>query len=297
MPTNGFDLSGFWLSLTCRGCFALICLLCAMACGSGSGAAAQSDQVVARQQKAFFEVWLRRPLRGDELRLITDEFIAFFTKRGKDRAAIHEATKPFAEYTKFLREHDDTPGALTLRHQVLVANYFEPDMQKTTELKLLTEPDPVRVVDPGYKRLMTEKDVVALANIYNFANSEGEPRHKDLSRQGIDRLVAALDRAYGNYPEATEMPQFYGETAAFWAGVRQHWPQLTAEEKRQARVYADSTYKARMPVPLYAKLFGLDTNAAASRYLDDVNAVMVYINKVNMQNIVLNVLRNEVRTW
>jgi hypothetical protein len=297
MPISGFDLSGFRLSYTCRGCFTLICLLCAVACISCSGAVAQSDQVVARQQKAFFEVWLRRPLRGDELRVITDEFIAFFTKRGKNRAAIHEATRLFAEYTKFLREQDGTPGALTLRHQLITANYFEPDMQNTTELRLLTEPDPVHVVDPGYKRLMTEKDVVALANIYNFANSDGEPRHRDLSRQGIDRLVVALDRAHGNYPKATEMPQFYGETAAFWEGVRQQWPHLNVEEKRQARAYAKKTYKALMPTQMYAKLFGLDINAAFSRRQDDVSAALVYINEVNMQNIVLNVLWNEVRTW
>jgi hypothetical protein len=297
MPITGFDLSEFRPSHTCRGYFALISLLCAVVCVSCSGAAAQSDQVVARHMKGFFEAWLRRELRGNELREVTDEFIALYARRGKDRAGIHEAAKSFDLYTKLLREHDGTPGALTTRHFLLALNYFAPEMQNTIELRLLNEPDPVRVVDPGYKRLMTEKDVVALANIYNFANSDGEPRHKDLSRQVIDRLVVELDRAYGNYPKATEMPQFYGETAAFWAGVRQQWPHLNAEEKRQARAYAQNTYKARMPVPLYAKLFGLDDNAAASRYLDDVNAVMVYINQVNMQNTVLDVLRNQVRTW
>jgi hypothetical protein len=170
-------------------------------------------------------------------------------------------------------------------------------MRNTTELRLLTEPDPVRVVDPGYKRLMTEKDVVALVNIYLFANSEGEPRHKDLSRQDLDRLVVALDRAHGNYPKATEMPQFYGETASFWAGIGQQWPNLTAEEKRQARAYAGRTFKARMPIPLYAKLFGLDTNAAASRYLDDVNATSVYLMEIGAQSIVLNAIRNAAANW
>jgi hypothetical protein len=277
--------------------FALLSLLCAIACVSCSGAAAQSDRIVANQQKAFYEAWLRRDLRSDELRSITDEFIAFYTKKGKDRAGIHEATKPFAEYTKFLREKDGKPGALTWRHALLAVNYFDPDMQNTTELRLLTEPDPVRVVDPGYKRLMTEKDVVALVNIYHFAKSNGAPRHKELARQDLDRLVAELDRAYGNYKTATELPQFYGEAAAFWAGVQQQWPQLTAEEKRQARAYADKTYKALMPTQMYAKLFGLDTSAAFSRRQNDVTAALVYINEVNMQSLVLDRIRSAAEKW
>ena len=276
--------------------FALISL-CAIACVSCLGAAAQSDRIVSSQQKAFYEAWLRRDLRNDELRSITDEFIAFYRKKGKDRAGINEATKPFAEFTKFLREKDGTPGALTWRHSLLAVNYFDPDMQNTTELRLLTEPDPVRVVDPGYKRLMTEKDVVALVNIYHFAKSDGDPRHKELARQDLERLVVELDRAYGNYQTATELPQFYGEAAAFWAGVQQHWPHLTAEEKREARAYADKTYKALMPTQMYAKLFGLDPNAAFSRRQDDFAAVMVFINEVNMQSIVLSAIRNAAAKW
>jgi hypothetical protein len=272
--------------------FALLSLLCAITCVSCSGAAAQSDRIVANQQKAFYEAWLRRDLRGEELRSITDEFIAFYTKKGKNRAGIHEATKPFADYTKFLREKDGTPGALTWRHGLLAVNYFDPDMQNTTELRLLTEPDPVRVVDPGYKRLMTEKDVVALVNIYHFAKSDGLPRHKELARQDLDRLVVELDRAYGNHQTATALPQFYGEAAAFWAGVQQQWSQLNDEEKRKARAYSDKTYKAIMPITLYAKLLGLDNNAAASRYLDDVSAVSVYIYEVSVQSeIVLRAIR------
>jgi hypothetical protein len=162
---------------------------------------------------------------------------------------------------------------------------------------LLNEPDPARVVDPGSKRLMTERDVVALANIYNFAKSEGAPRHKELSRQEIDRMVVELDRAFGDHPKAGEMPQFFGETAAFWAGVRQEWPRLSEDEKRQARAYANRTYKSVPPVKLYAKLWGLDMNAAAARYLDDVSARAVYINEVNMQSIVLRKIMDEVGSW
>ena len=260
-------------------------------------AASQSDRVVARHQKEFYEAWLRRELRGNELREVTDEFIAFYTKHGKDRAGIHEAAESFDIYTKLLREHDGAPAAFNTRHSLLVSNYFDPGMQNTTELRLLNEPDPVRVVDPSSKRLMTERDVVALANIYNFARSEGAPRHRELSRQEIDRMVVKLDRAFGNYQDATEMPQFFGETAAFWAGVRQEWPRLGDEEKRKARAYADKTYRSLPPVQLYAKLWGLDTNAAAKRHLDDVSACAVYINEVNMQAIVLSKIMEKVASW
>src|SRR5262245_17138872 len=255
----------FRLSPSWSGCLALSCILSALTLFSCACAGVQSDSVVARQQRAFYEAWLRRDLRNNELHEITDEFIAMYTRAGKDRAAIHEIAKSFEPYTKILREQNGTPLAFTTRHQLLMSNYFSPDMKNTTELRLLTEPDPVRVVDPGSKRLMTESEVVALANIYNFAKSEGEPRHKDLSHKDIDRLVVELDRAFGNYPDASEMPQFFGETAAFWAGVRQLWPQLSAEEKRMARAYANRTYKAIMPTQMYARLWGLDTSAAFSR--------------------------------
>jgi hypothetical protein len=297
MPIIRFDSTDLRLSRARHGCFALACLLSALTFVSCRDAVAQSDRVVARHQKAFYEAWLRRDLSDNELRQVTDELIAMYTKRGKDRAAIREIAQSFESYTKILREQNGRPAAITTRHFLLAANYFDPDMQNTTELRLLTEPDPVRVVDPGYKRLMTERDVVALVNIHHFAKSEDDPRHKELSRQDIDRLVAELDRTFGNYPKATEMPQFFGETAAFWAGVQQEWPQLSAEERRQARAYAGKTYKALMPTRMYARLWGLDMTTAFSRRQEDVMASMVYINEVNMRSSVLSVLMDKIASW
>jgi hypothetical protein len=184
-----------------RGCFVFAGILSTLIFISCVDGVAQSDQVVARSRKAYLEAWLRRELRGDELRKVTDEFIAYYAKRGKDRAGIHEAAKPFLEYAKFLREHDGAPGAFTLRHRRLENNYFAPDMQNTTCLWLITEPDPVRVVDPGGKYLMTESEVVALAHLLSFSKSDEEPRSQEFSRQQIDSLTIALDRAYGFWNE------------------------------------------------------------------------------------------------
>jgi hypothetical protein len=168
-----------------------------------------------------------------------------------------------------LREKDGTPGATSLRHYLLELNYFNPDMQNTTGLRLLIEPDPVRVVVPRLKALMTRQDVVALANIYNFSKSEGNPRHRELSDHEIDLLADALDRAFGDHPKAGKMPVFHREMAVFWAGVRQQWPYLSAEEKRLTRAYAGKTWEIDLPVELYVKLFGYDRNAAARRRSND----------------------------
>jgi hypothetical protein len=166
----------------------------------------------ARAQKAFFEAWLKRELRGDELRKVTDEFIAYHTKKGKDRAGIDEAAKVFLGFAKTLRENDGCPGGIRFRHNLLDANYFEPDMQNTTELRLLLEPDPVRVVDPRLKNLMTEQDVVALANLSSFVNSNEEPRSQEFSRQEIDRQTRELGRAFGSHPNnAWPMLTFFPE--------------------------------------------------------------------------------------
>jgi hypothetical protein len=140
-----------------RGCLVLAGLLSTLVFISCVEGAAQSDQVVARGLKVFFEAWTERELSGDELRKVTDEFIVYNSKKGKKRAEIHESSKLFLEFAKILREQKGSPRALLLRHHLLEANYFDSDMQNTTELRLLTEPDPVRVVDPGGKHLMTER--------------------------------------------------------------------------------------------------------------------------------------------
>jgi hypothetical protein len=84
---------------------------------------------------------------------------------------------------------------------------------------LFLEPDPVRIADARSRRLMTERDVIALANIRNFAKSSSPPRHKDLSRQQIEDLVALLKENVRD--NRGRIPQFFGEAAAFWAGVRE----------------------------------------------------------------------------
>jgi hypothetical protein len=155
------------------------------------------------------------------------------------------------------------------RHVLLEVNYLNPDMHDTLELRLLNSPDPVRVVDARSRRLMTERDVVALANIRHFAKSEGAPRHRPLTHRQIEELVSVLRATVGG--NSGNMPRFFGEAAAFWAGVQQEWPKLNAEQRSLARAYAGRTWRVSMPVEMYASLWGLDRAAAMNRWTSDVS--------------------------
>jgi len=294
MAMKRLNLPGLRRSHVCGECFAMAFLLVVMIFVSCIDGGAQSDPVVARHMKAFFEAFLGRKLGSRELREVTDEFIKYHTGKGKTRTAVHEGAQTFGSYAKILREHKGGPAEFTLRHTRIELNYFDPELKNTTFLQLLTEPDPVRVVNLRSKRLMTERDVVALANIRDFAKSEGDPRNKELSRQEIDRLVVGLHRVFGDAPKAGEMPQFFSETAAFWAGVRREWPQFSAEEKSLARSYANKTWRIRMPAQMYGKLLGLTPKAALSRQSDDVYNRLVMITNIQLEISNLPILMDKI---
>jgi hypothetical protein len=277
MAMNRLNFLGLRRSHACGKCFALAFLLFALTIVSCLDGEAQSDPVVARHMGEFYEAFLGRKLSGSELRGIVDAFIKGCTKEGKSRAAIHEIARAFDPHTKVLRECKDCPAVLTLRHRLIEVNYFQ--NVNATELRYLTEPDPVRVVGPVTKRLMTERDVVALYNLHKFSTSDKDPQHKELSRQEIDRLAAELDRAIGTDPKSIQMPQFCTEAAALWAGIRQEWPRLSAAEKRGVRAYAGKGYKAYIPSPeMYTRLLGLNPNAAFSRHMNEATLTIFEIN-------------------
>jgi hypothetical protein len=209
---------------------------------------------------------------------MTASFVKEHSK-GRDREAIRDFAKLFDESTRILEEHDDDAVELTLRHQLLEANYFVLK-EGSPELRLFLEPDPVRIADTRSRRLMTKRDVIALANIRNFGKSSGPPRHKDLTRQQIDDLVALLKEHVGG--NRGRMPRFFGEAAAFWAGVREQWPRLSAQERELARAYALKTWRIQLQPQMYAKLWGLTPRAASSRYADDVGERISAITQLNI---------------
>jgi hypothetical protein len=238
------------------------------------------DAPVERHLESFFAAFTGRDLSRDELQQVTQEFVEYHTLHGRDRQAIRDAAGRFGKYANTLRDDKSGAAALSLRHARIAANYFDPDVQHTLFLRLLTTPDPVRVVDVQSRRLMTERDVVALANIRHFARSRDAPRHQELSRRQIEEMSALLRATVGG--NSGNMPQFFGEAGAFWAGVQQEWPKLNAEQRQLARAYADRMWRVQMPAELYGRLWGLDPQAASARHAEDVSARIAAITDLNM---------------
>jgi hypothetical protein len=227
-----------------------------------------SDPVVTRRMHGFYEIYTGRQLTAEEVRTVGAEFSAGHARNGKRPEAIRALAWEFGLHMILLREEKDRAAALSLRHRLIEVNYFRPQMQNTFELRLLTEPDPVRVTDVRSGRLMTQRDVIALANLWHFAKTTGAPRHRELSRKQVDELVSLLNQGVND--TRGRLPQFFGGAAAYWAGVRQLWPYLSSEQKSLARAYARDTWQVRMPVELYAALWGLDRASASRRWTADV---------------------------
>jgi hypothetical protein len=224
------------------------------------------DPVATRRMQGFYEVYTGRKLTAEEVRAVDEEFSAGHAKNGKSREAIRALAWQFGLDMILLREEKDRAAALSLRHRLIEANYFRPRMQNTLELRLLTEPDVVRVTDVRSGRLMTQRDVIALANLWHFAQTTDAPSHRELSRRQVDELVSLLNQGDAR----SRLPQFFGDAAAYWAGVRQLWPYLSREQQNLARAYARDTWRVRMPVEMYAALLGIDRASASRRWSADV---------------------------
>lgn len=279
MPVNGLNplRIGYLAQFPCRALlYALLPTLMLASCGAGS-----PDAAVSRDLQSFFEAFVGRELSGTEIREVTHEFVELHTLNGKTPDAIREIARQLDVHADAMRRDAAGPAALMTRHALLEANYLNPDWHGTIELRLLTEPDPVRVVDVRSRRLMTERDVIALANLRRFASSNSQPRHEQLSRRQIEQLVAALQAAVGG--NSGNMPRFFGEAAAFWTGLQQAWPALDAGQKSLVRAYADKTWRVQMPVEMYGRLWGLEPQAAARRHADDVSARISAITDINMR--------------
>jgi len=227
-----------------------------------------SDPVVARRMQGFYEVYTGRKLTAEERRTIAEEFSAGHARNGKSPEATRALAWEFGLHMILLREEKDRAAAFSLRHRLIEVNYFRPQMQNTLELRLLTEPDSVRVIDVRSGRLMTQQDVIALANLWHFAQTSAAPRHRELSLRQVDELVSLLNQGVND--TRGRLPLFFGDAAAYWAGVRQLWPYLSTEQKTFARAYARDTWQVRMPVELYAALWGIDRASASRRWAADV---------------------------
>jgi hypothetical protein len=237
---------------------------------AGRSGDAPADPVVARRIGAFYAAHVGRPLGSDELRRLAQEFIRARARAGQPPEAIRRSAAAFFADTLILRDAPGSAAAMATRHLLVEMNYFNPELQGTLELQLMVQPDPVRVVDRTSRRLMTERDVVALANLHRFAAAQGVPQHAELPRPQIDQLARQLAAMFDG--GGTAMPRWLADAATFWAGVRQQWPYLAREQQALVRAYAGRTWRVQLPVELYGRLWGLEPGAAQRRWSADVAA-------------------------
>jgi hypothetical protein len=254
---------------------ALLGLLPAItACGAGV-----ADAEVARNMGAYYSAYVGRDLTRAELVELTDQVIRLGKGGGKSLQQVRELTRGFAPGTKMLEAGGAT--AETQRDWMLTENYFRPTLQNTIEVRLMTEGNPVRVTDRRSRRVITERDIVALANLRDFARSKGAPRHRDLSRAEIDAAAKRLQALVGG--DNGRMPQFLHEASAFWIGVQKEWPKLNPEQRNLARAYAAKTWRIRLPPELYERLWGLPRTHVFGRQADDLSMRLGEMTMINAQ--------------
>jgi hypothetical protein len=252
--------------------FALLIALAA--CEAGP-----ADAEVARHMGAFYSAYVGRELTRAELRELTDQVVRFGVDAGQSPEQIRKHARAFGPSTKIIE--GGGAAAETQRHWFLNENFFRPKLQGTIEVRLMAEGNPVRVTDRRSGRVMTERDIVALANLRDFARSKGAPRHRDLSRAEIEAAVKKLNALVGG--DNGRMPQFFAEASVFWIGVRQEWPRLSTEQRNLARAYAARTWRIRLPPEMHERLWGLPRNRVFGRQADDLSARLGEMTMINAQ--------------
>jgi hypothetical protein len=241
--------------------------------------AGPADAEVARYMGAFYSAYVGRELTRAELRELTEQVVRFGVDAGQSPEQIREHARAFSPSTKIME--GGGAAAETQRHWFLNENFFRPKLQGTIEVRLMAEGNPVRITDRRSGRVMTERDIVALANLRDFARSKDAPRHRDLSRAEIEAAAKRLNALVGG--DNGRMPQFFAEASVFWIGVRQQWPKLSAEQRDLARAYAARTWRIRLPPEMYERLWGLPRNKVFGRQADDLSMRLGEMTMINAQ--------------
>lgn len=238
----------------------------------------------------FYKVYLDRELSQNELNQVTNE--AFEAYGGSCNAQCVEALDSHKTNVRLFQTKRGQPEDLRMRHHYISASYFSDKTRGSLRQRLLAEPDPIRVVDPDAKRLMTEKDVIALANLGIFLQSNGSPKHQSFSPEEIDEAVVMLNRLVGSHADAQRMPILFIAAAEFWAGIQRDWPSLSATERQSVRDYIQYQSDKPMPVHLYSQLLGLTKDGARkTRYndqLDSINSLLSRFMRVQGQAVITN---------
>ena len=222
---------------------------------------------------SFYSAFARRSLTDAETQALSQELLDDKARLSADD--FEQTLAALEEGAARLRADDASDKALFFRHAVIERLSFDDTVARTaTSYRLVMEPDPVMVADPRVSRVMTRRDVIAFVNIANFSVTSTEPHHRDLTDEQVQLVADELNRSFGAQPVAEEpMPQFYSESAAFWAGARREWSVLSDHEKELTRLYPSYTFQTEMTVDLFAKVWGLTHEEAELRSLDDTIAM------------------------
>lgn len=234
MPLIRFVLSTF--PVTFRGAFiGLLAAGLAFSSLAGLAKAQVPESEVRAKLGSLFQTFLGRPLTDSEHDTVTEEFIGLFGKEGcGDLCA--KALAWNMELIASVEANPNTPTALRIRHVFVQATYFSKKQFGSKIQRLFAEPDPIRVVNREDGRLMTERDIVALANLSVLAET-GEFPDSEWSPGQISKIASHLNALVGTVPDSRHMhmPPLWAMAAPFWAGVKKLWPDFDAKERQTVR--------------------------------------------------------------
>ena len=263
-----------------------------------------SAEEVRSVASIFWRAFLGRETTDAELDELTSDFLASFGSERCEYACAKQLAINAVDAALF-KAQPGQPEDLRVRDGYLIANFDDPNELGRLRHRLLVEPDPIRVFDAQSHNLMTERDVVAVANLQIFAQSDKAPTHHALSAEAIDKLVADLDRQFGSQPGATAMPWFPVYASAFWAGVKRDWPDMSVEKRELARDYAKNPGKTPMPVADYQRLFGVSADEAeklrsfdvrdSSALNTDVSRYLDLMGKATVNQVIINGMQSAVQ--
>jgi len=274
----------FWLI---AGAVGAICFFL----GSGPVKASEptrSTEAVQTELENFFKVFLGRNLSQNELDQVTREFITSFGSSTCTAECVRTLNIN-QRHLAVMKAKPGQPEDLVIRQAYLYAGYFSPKVPEGRLFeRLINEPDPIRLVDRKTKRLMTQRDIVALANLGIFIKSDGLPKHHSFSSEEIDEAVVVLTRIL----EPQRMPILFLAAAELWAGIQHHWSALSASEQQSVRNYIQDQSDQPLPTHLYSQLFGISSDAAqrlrTREQLDEIRGTLSRFMRVQGQAVTTN---------
>lgn len=227
----------------------------------GASLACAQTGSVREELAAFFNTYVGRPLSSSELDRVTAEFQASFGDAESCTRDCRNVLANMSAHRATLARSPGSPQELLIRHAYVSMTWFDPRDDRTLLREMLTQSDPVVVFDPRTLRLMTRRDLDAIASLDLLAKTGKLPQPQKPSSEDIAKAIDMLNRAFG--PQGTApLPVNVALAAELWAGLRQHWPALSAEERHRVRDHIRGGLHGALPAALYRRLLGVSSPEA-----------------------------------